>query len=456
MKENNIPVDLQCPVSYLLKNDREQEIAKGKAQAHIEKEKLSLLTETGEALVFPFRDLLEIDDKDYHLFLGFTFDEQLELFNLGFKFDDFVRVLTKNYQEIILQDMLVREKLRIKDIEANFTRFNPEGEQSSAGKCEVRVFETSLAILPARSRIIRIPLGRIQDVLPGNYSLTVTTDSGEKLLLSHLGNRLDEVQKVLTDALQQLSLRTRSFLRELLPGEDTLTIRKLTSLLKEGKIAGRKEIEAISTPVWQELERKISGSTLADEYEFLESIGIKEKVAVGFKRGLLGGEKQDYFWYLIPLSGSKPGEPGNAVAFEAGTIHLPGEPGENPEESLLEQEGKATYFFRLMPGEAYAALKDNAQWEHLLDELIIYINRCLQEVNFRREPIYLAEDKLSDPRYTKYKYAIHRLPELRRLRDLFIGRVIHRSPEQWQKDVEALVKVNRLSPGRQGEGERGE
>ena len=448
MKDNNITVDLQCPVSYLVKSDQVQEISKGKAQAHIEKEKLSLLSETGEALVFPFRELVEIDDKDYHLFLGFTFNEQLDLFNLGFKFDDFIRVLTKNHQEIILQDMLVREKLRLKDVEANFTRFNPEGEQRSAGKCEIRVFETSLVILPARSQIIRIPFGRIDDIHQENYSLTVTTDTGEKILLSHLGNRLDEVKKVLTDTLQQLSLKTQSFLRELLPGADTLTIRKLSSLLKEGRIASRKEIESISSSVWQELERKISGSTLAEEYGFLQSIGIKEKIAVGFKRGLLGGEKQDYFWFLIPLSGGKPGEPANAVAFEAGTIQLPGTAEENPEEeSLLEQEGKATYLFRLMEGEAYAALKDNAHWEHLVDELIIHLNRSLQEVNFRREPIYLAVDKLNDPRYSRYKYAIHRLPELRRLRSLFIGRVIHRSPGQWEKDIKTLVEVNRLSPG---------
>jgi hypothetical protein len=82
-----------------------------------------------------------------------------------------------------------------------------------------------------------------------------------------------------------------------------------------------------------------------------------------------------------------------------------------------------------------------------VDELILYLNRCLQEVNFRREPIYLAEERLNDPRYSRYKYAIHRIPELRRLRSLFIGRVIHRSLEQWEKDIKTLVEVNRLSPG---------
>jgi len=447
MKDNNIEVDFLCPVSYLVKSDQEQEISKGKAQAHIEKEKLSLHTDTGEALIFPLRDLVEIHDKDYHLFLGFTFNEQLDLFNLGFKFDDFGRVLTKNHQEVILQDMLVKEKVRLKGVEANFTRFNIKGEQSNPGKCEIRIFETSLVILPVRSQVIRIPLGRIDDIHPENYSLTVTTDTGEKVLLSHMGNRLDAVKKALSNALQQLSLKTQSFLRELLPETDTLTIQRLSSLLKEGKIASRKEIEAISSSVWHEMERKISRSSLAEEYGFLKSLGIKEKVAVGFKRGLMVGAKQDYFWFLIPLGSGERGEPGNAVAFEAGTILLPGSTEENPEESLLEQEGKATYFFRLMEQEEYAALKDNSHWEHLVDELIIYLNRCLQEVNFRREPIYLAEDKLNDPRYSRYKYAIYRLPELRRLRGLFIGRVIHKSPEQWKKDVKALLEVNHLSPG---------
>jgi hypothetical protein len=449
MNDNNTELLFICPVSFLVKSDREQEISKGNARAEIEKEKLSLFTDSGETLVFPLRDLLEIRENDYHLSLPFSFDEHLDLFNLGFKFEDFARVLTGAHHELILQDMLAQEKIRLKDVGAHFTWFDSRGEGGGPRECKIRIFETSLVILPAIGHIVRIPLGRIAGVQPGDYDITVFTDAGEKVLFSRMGAQLDRVKKTLTDILDQLSLKTGSFLQELLPGTAPPTIRRLSHLLKEGKIAGRKEIEAISAAAWQEMEKKIAGSPLADEYAFLKSLGREEKVAVGFKRGLMGGLKQDYFWFLIPLcaGNGNPGNPGNAAAFEAGTIQLPGEEEENQEESLLKQEGKATYFFRLMEQEEYAALKDASILDRLTDELIISLNRCLQEINFRREPIYLPEEKLNDPAYSRYKYAVRRLPELQKLRRLFIGRVIHRSPEQWKSDVTALLEFNPPSPG---------
>jgi hypothetical protein len=63
-------------------------------------------------------------------------------------------------------------------------------------------------------------------------------------------------------------------------------------------------------------------------------------------------------------------------------------------------------------------------------------------INFRREPIYLSEKKLKEPQYQKYVYSIHRLPELRDLRGLFIDRVVHSSKEQWKKDVTDLLEFN--------------
>jgi len=64
------------------------------------------------------------------------------------------------------------------------------------------------------------------------------------------------------------------------------------------------------------------------------------------------------------------------------------------------------------------------------------------DINFRREPIYLPDEKLEEPQYRKYKFAVQRLPGLQTLRHLFIGRVIHASPEQWKQDVMDLLKFN--------------
>ena len=44
-----------------------------------------------------------------------------------------------------------------------------------------------------------------------------------------------------------------------------------------------------------------------------------------------------------------------------------------------------------------------------------------------------------EPRYAKYQFAVKKIPELRELRGLFMGRVVHSSPEQWQQDTRALL-----------------
>ncbi len=64
------------------------------------------------------------------------------------------------------------------------------------------------------------------------------------------------------------------------------------------------------------------------------------------------------------------------------------------------------------------------------------------DINFRREPIYLPDNRLDEPAYFKYKIATQRIPSLRLLRSLYIGRVIHTSTEQWKNDVMDLLKFN--------------
>lgn len=468
---NEKKILFECPLSFSLMCDDQQVQTKGNAQAQIDKEHLTVLSESGNALVFPLRELVQIEEKEYHLFLPFTFNQQLNLFNLGFKFEDFTRTLSKCHHEIIMQDMLVKENIRKKDVTAEYARFNEKGEKDRQGKCELRIFETTLTVLPEKGDIIRLPLGNIRDLQPENHGLVVNMDSGEKVVLSQMGTQLDPFKKILSDTLGKLSLKTQTFLQELLPETDAPTIYKVSHLLKEGRIAARKDIETISATVWTGIEKRIALSPLGDEYDFLKPLGRQNKIGVGFKKGLLGGDESDYFWFLVPIYGGKPGKPGNAAVLEAGLIRLPeeGEAGEaeaaaemeegdekETAEDVLKQEGKATYFFRIVSREAYAALKDKTELDRKYDEFIISFNRCMQEVNFRREPIYLPEKRLDEPRYVKYRYALKRLPELRKLRELFIGRVFHQSQEQWRKDSLALLTFNTQSRNDLEKWEKGE
>jgi hypothetical protein len=90
----------------------------------------------------------------------------------------------------------------------------------------------------------------------------------------------------------------------------------------------------------------------------------------------------------------------------------------------------------------YPKFKNLEDLNKEFDDLTKKMSRCMIDINFRREPIYLPDERLDEPRYLKYKFALVRLPSLQILRSLFVGRVIHSSPEQWKKDVTDLLKFN--------------
>ena len=90
-------------------------------------------------------------------------------------------------------------------------------------------------------------------------------------------------------------------------------------------------------------------------------------------------------------------------------------------------------------------MKDVEELRLKADLLAKQVDLAMLMVNFRREPIYLSDDKLKQPQYAAYRFAIGKLPALQSLRQLFIGRVIHSSPEQWKKDAAELLKFNTAS-----------
>jgi hypothetical protein len=105
--------------------------------------------------------------------------------------------------------------------------------------------------------------------------------------------------------------------------------------------------------------------------------------------------------------------------------------------------GNATYFFRISSRKDYANIvKDMTEMHQCADRLISRMNRLMLDINFRREPIYLSDERLKEPQYNRYLYAVRKIPSLKALRELFIGRVIHSSFEQWKSDVSELLKFN--------------
>jgi len=418
---------MEFALSYSLTNEGGQKIAGGEAQARLNEENLSILPKLGEVLSSSLRDILEISESDYRIHLTLTSKEKLTLFNLGYRYEDFLRVLSKLRNDLLLKDMLMHETLRKSGLEAEFAYFDESGKESQKRKCEPRLYETGLVIVPEKGELIRVPYGDISEIREEDYTLGVITEYGEKIVFSKLGKQFDPFKKALSEIINELSLKVQSSLKELLPMATSSMIRNMARFMKEGKAARRSDIESVSPKLWEELEKKLEIAGIKQEYDFLKSMAQKEKMCIGLKRGLLGDLTGEYIWFLIPIYSISSKEPGNAVAMEATS----GEGG-----------GKATYFFRLTGRKDYPHFKSLDDLHRLADDFIKNMNRCMLAINFRREPIYLPDERLEEPQYQKYQFAIQKIPALQTLRKLFVGRVIHSSSEQWRNDVMDLLRFN--------------
>ncbi|MDO8886761.1 hypothetical protein [Candidatus Oleimmundimicrobium sp.] len=428
MDEKNEQVTImKCPLSYLLLDENDEEIAGGEAEVGLDEENLSIYPNFGEALLVPFRDILKIPEDDYKICLTLTSQEKLILSNLGYKYEDFLRVFFKLRNELFLKDLLMHESLKKSGVEADFTYFDESGVEKQKGMCSPCLYDTAIVIIPEKGELIRIPYSEISGIKEEDFALIIDTEWGEKFVFSKMGKQFDSFKYTLSEIINELSLKVQSSLKELLPRANPSIIWRAARFMKEGKAAKRSDLESISPELWTELENKLEIAEVKEEYEFLKSLSRQEKICIGLKRGLLGDLTGEYIWFLIPIYSVNSEEPGNAVAMEA---------------TSTEGGGKATYFFRIVSRKDYPNFQDIEDLHKEVDDFIKKINKCMLAINFRREPIYLPDEKLEEPQYQKYQFAIARISELRELRSLFIGRVIHSSPEQWEEDVANLLKFN--------------
>ncbi|MHB1337061.1 MAG: hypothetical protein ACYCXQ_14085, partial [Candidatus Humimicrobiaceae bacterium] len=381
---------------------------------------------------------------------------------------------------------------------------------AESGNCNITIYETGLSILPENGKLLRMAYCEIMDITEGDYRITLTSESGQKLELSKMGYEFDSFKKTLSDTINVLDEFAQNLVMELDPGLDTMTIRSIARLLRDGKAAMKKDIEKYSTQVWKSLEKRIEKAGIAPEYNYLKSISHENQIAIGLKQGLMGSMTSDYIWFLMPIYGNDPKKPGNVIAMEAVPVENETKKDEAKAESLEsdkltkmakdmqknmaasfqvgkealasigkvqeapqfktspnskeqdaglndedgeeaagdekqpeeESKGKATYLFKILNRADYSKSENLKGLEPKVEKLIKKINKAMISINFRREPIYIEDEKLYEPENFKYKFAISKIAELREIREKFIGRAIHLSFNSWKAGIEGLLKFN--------------
>jgi hypothetical protein len=429
MSEKKPDTVLECSLKYTLNGPDRIPQAQGEAKAVLSTHDLALRPSMGRALLFSLREIDSLATSSYRVRLSLSSAETLELYHLGQRYDDFCRELTRLRHELMIQDLLMQERALELGLKGSYTRTRGVGREDTGGPCEVRLYETALLVLPQTGNLERIPYSFISTVRDQGYTLQVEVEDDGLLTLSRFGPGLDLLRRTLSATMSDLTLATQRYLQELLPSVAPSDIRRAAPLFRDGRAARRADVEAISPDLWLALEERLAQQAgMAEKYAFLRSLAPAPEVSAGMKRGLMGDLTGDYMWVLVPVCSGDPSEPGNAVALEA---------------TSSKGAGRATYFFRLAGRQEYPDLTADLLGLHARAAAFSRtLSRCLLAVNFRREPIYLSAAKLKEPRYERYSAALRLIPELRELRDRFIGRVVHSSHEQWRRDVMDLLRFN--------------
>jgi PHD/YefM family antitoxin component YafN of YafNO toxin-antitoxin module len=65
----------------------------------------------------------------------------------------------------------------------------------------------------------------------------------------------------------------------------------------------------------------------------------------------------------------------------------------------------------------------------------VYLNRAMEAISFKREVIRLTDEELLRPENVSHLMAAKRTASLQFIRNNFVARVIHSSPESWKRKI---------------------
>jgi hypothetical protein len=427
IKRSHHEKPLKEPLSYHLSVEF---ISVGKVTEAIQEtvakleERSLILSINGKPRDIPYFTILGIKDVDYKIDLTLVDGESIRLTRLGYDYETFLLNLYKKRGEQLLRYMLMNENNLAQGISAHFVYVGDDCRVEGQG--EARIYESAVIIVPQKSDPIRIPLCYIRDHDLVDYVTSVELESGDQLTLTMMGEKTDYFTRILSKAIRDMIARAATVLIEnsqLIEKEKIFTA---ASRLSDGRAVSKSEIDTISPSLWGIIEDKIKQTNIWDEYEYLKTFSGRD-VWVGVKRGLMGEVTGDYIWFMQPIYDPDPSKAGNVVVLEAASG---------------EELGRATYLFRMMSRQQY---NKGVELDDLTAEVKSFTykaNRCMIDINFRREPIYMSWDRLNTPEYEGYLYAVKKSTSLRFLRERYIGRVAHTTPEQWKSNIEELLKFN--------------
>jgi hypothetical protein len=368
----------------------------------------------GSSVFAPYTDAARIEASNYHATLATSSGQTITISQLGAKFDNFAQKLTEGWGNALARALLMEEPKLVYEAPCYYST-----SQKAPVPCRARIYETAMVVLPSDAPPIRFPFSYIEALDLQSYRAKISTSDGGAIELSKLGVATQFFVDKLRETMKATEAASIETVRAMIPSVTFDELQRLGRLMVEGRAAYRKDVDEISPGLWPKMEKCVELSPLADYYRHLSGIAETGLGAVGLRKSM----ETVYVWVMMPVMGTLDSG-GNAVALE-----------------VTSETGHATYLFWVMPrGSFPAATRDRFVQE--AGKVVRDLNEAVVATGFRREPIYLSEDQLNTPEYSKYLYAAGHLEPLKLLRERFFARIMHNTFEQWKADFADALLFN--------------
>jgi hypothetical protein len=412
----------------------------GACRVQFDEQNFTLTPAAGVPIAFDLGDLDAVVAADYEVRLPLYTGSTILLRQFGKAYENLARELLDAYRKRAVQCLLLEDLQELERFAGNFSL-----NRGSSGAAEFRLYKSNLAVLPTNSQSFQWRLADVDSIRFDENSYEVVLYSGpDQLSISKLAKRTEEFRAKVQAAISALATQSAQALHSKFPFLNPDQLQATAGVLREGRATVVAKLDAIHPKFSAALKVNAVDANLNPYFEELLKHTTAGQLYAGFKliraeaegpqesEGDVAEPDQDtsdapdadnsgpdtLYWFFFPIA-QKDGNLANLVAWEASSA-----------------SGRATYFFRLVDAAKSSELRDASVREAALSRL----NRVLAMLNFRRRPIYLADDELQmDPRFHRYAIAARRIPEVREVRSNFVGRAIHSSVEAWQSQLAAIL-----------------
>lgn len=417
----------------------------GKGAIRLEAPRLLILSDERD-LAFDLGEIERYAVGDVDLTLTFLDGGKLVLSYLGRNLPGLAVALRDAWRERLMDCLLLRDENELARFEGWARREAPAPVPH--GPAQLRLLGNHLAVLPGEVAGYAVALSSVTKMGfdEGAYAYTVEAGA-QRVVVSHLARETARFKQDIARARDQRAAHAAqlfSFLFPFLQGaalDQALALfrelhavalgdlgrldkRILAALAERAMEPGRKPYYgamAVRAPAGQvhvvyklvppdQLEtvpepEPPADETSPDEAAAPEDEQEQEPLVVTSPKG---EELAPLFSFLFPLAMNRPGA-GTVVGWEA-----------------TSSGGRATYFFRVDTSDPTAAVQA--------------VNAALGRIGYRREPIFHTDAEVDhDPALRHVAIALRRVPELKWLRDRFVGRAIHRTVASWNKQIDKLL-----------------